>query len=46
MSPFISINFFNKWITTNYDTQPDNNEKEDLSVPIHLLQIPNKSEYY
>ena len=27
MSPFIFINFFNKWITTNHDTQPDNNEK-------------------
>ena len=27
MSPFISIQNINKWITTNYDTQPDNNEK-------------------
>ena len=37
MSPFISIQNSNKWITTHYDSQPDNNEKEDVSVPIHQV---------
>ena len=45
MSYFIYIQKINKQITTNYDTQPNNNEKEDVSVPIHQVQIPNETEY-
>ena len=45
MYPFISIQGISKWINTNYDTQPNNYEKQDVSVPIHQLQILNKSEY-
>ena len=45
MSPFISIHNTNKWINKKNDTQLDKNEKEDVSVPIHQVQIPNKSEY-
>ena len=45
MSTFISIQNNNKWITTNHDTQPENNEKDNVSVPIHQVQITNKSEY-
>ena len=45
MSPFISIKIINKWITKNYDTNPKKNENEDVSVPTHQVQIPNRSEY-
>ena len=45
MPPLIYIKNTNKWITSNYDTQPDKNEKEDVSVPIHQVQILNNSEY-
>ena len=44
MSPFIYIRNTNKRITTHYDTRPDNNEKYNVSVPIHQVQIPNKGE--
>ena len=46
MYPFISIQNINKLITSNYYTQPKNNDKEDVSVPIHLVQIPNNIEYH
>ena len=39
ISHFISIKNTNKWITTNYDTHPEKNEKEDISVPIHQVHI-------
>ena len=45
MSKFISIQSINKWITKNYDTKTNNNEKEDVNIPIHQVQIPNKSKY-
>ena len=45
MYAFISIQNINKLITSNYYTQPKNNDKEDVSVPIHQLHIPNKSEH-
>ena len=50
LSPFIYFRNTNKWINIKYDTQPNNKppmifidnpvEKEDVSVPIHKLQIP------
>ena len=43
--PFVSIQNINKCITTNYDTQPDSNEKKYVSITIHQIQILNKSEY-
>ena len=46
MYPFISIQNINKLITSNYYTQPKNNDKEDVSVPIHQVQIPNNIEYH
>ena len=45
MFPFICIHNINKSITANYDTQTKNIEKEDVSVPIHQVHIPNKNEY-
>ena len=45
MYPFISICIINKRINTKYDTQPDRKKMDDVSVPIHQVQIPNKIEY-
>ena len=45
ISPFIFIQNIYKRITTNYDTHPNNNGKDDASVPIHQLHILNNSKY-